>query len=95
MRALKLLLLDLLLLLLLLPSSSPSSTPPFGKAAVKELLKRLDSKRASPSIQEAAARGVLKRLLPTHLSSFRFEIAPKVDSRILIYFFKKVVVLMS
>lgn len=78
MRALKLLL-DLLVLLLLLPPSSLSSSPPPppGRAAVKELLRRLDSKRSSLSIQEAAARGVLERLLPNHVSSFRFEIAPK------------------
>ncbi|XP_008802642.2 alpha-N-acetylglucosaminidase [Phoenix dactylifera] len=77
MRTLKLLLLDLLVLLLLLPPSSPSPSRPLGKAAMKELLRRLDGKRASPSIQEAAAWGVLKRLLPNHTSSFGFEIAPK------------------
>ncbi|XP_010257138.1 PREDICTED: alpha-N-acetylglucosaminidase isoform X1 [Nelumbo nucifera] len=41
------------------------------------LLKRLDGKRASPSVQEAAAKAVLQRLLPTHLSSFEFNIIPK------------------
>jgi alpha-N-acetylglucosaminidase len=38
----------------------------------------LDSKRAIPSVQEAAAKGVLRRLLPTHFSSFEFNIVPKV-----------------
>lgn len=46
--------------------------------AIEPLLQRLDSKRAPPSVQEAAARGVLKRLLPTHLSSFEFKIVSKV-----------------
>ena len=46
--------------------------------AIEALLQRLDSKRSSPSVQEAAARGVLRRLLPTHLSSFEFKIVSKV-----------------
>ncbi|KAF8403783.1 hypothetical protein HHK36_011889 [Tetracentron sinense] len=41
------------------------------------LLSRLDSQRASPSVQEAAAKAVLQRLLPTHLSSFEFKIVSK------------------
>ncbi|KAK9128725.1 hypothetical protein Syun_017522 [Stephania yunnanensis] len=41
------------------------------------LLRRLDSKRASPDVQEAAAKGVLQRLLPTHMSSFDFKIVSK------------------
>ncbi|KAK7323242.1 hypothetical protein VNO77_26707 [Canavalia gladiata] len=45
--------------------------------AIETLLQRLDSKRTSPSVQEAAAVGVLKRLLPTHLSSFEFKIVSK------------------
>lgn len=45
--------------------------------AIEPLLQRLDSKRAPPSVQEAAAKGVLKRLLPTHLSSFEFKIVSK------------------
>ncbi|XP_077241702.1 alpha-N-acetylglucosaminidase family / NAGLU family isoform X2 [Tasmannia lanceolata] len=50
----------------------------FGQMeGMEPVLRRLASKRASPSIQEAAARGVLKRLLPTHLSSFEFKIVPK------------------
>ncbi|KAF7824582.1 alpha-N-acetylglucosaminidase [Senna tora] len=45
--------------------------------AIEALLQRLESKRASPSVQEAAARGVLRRLLPSHLSSFEFKIVSK------------------
>jgi len=48
--------------------------------AIQSLLHRLDSKRAVPSVQESAARGVLKRLLPTHFSSFEFNIISKVVS---------------
>ncbi|XP_019427591.1 PREDICTED: alpha-N-acetylglucosaminidase isoform X2 [Lupinus angustifolius] len=45
--------------------------------AIEPLLKRLDSKKVPPSVQEAAAKGVLKRLIPTHLSSFEFNIVSK------------------
>ncbi|KAF5184316.1 Alpha-n-acetylglucosaminidase [Thalictrum thalictroides] len=41
------------------------------------LLTKLEAKRASSSVQEDAAMGVLKRLLPTHISSFDFKIVPK------------------
>lgn len=46
--------------------------------AIQSVLDRLDSKRASPSIQEAAAKAVLKRLLPAHVHSFEFKIVSKV-----------------
>ncbi|XP_050154004.1 alpha-N-acetylglucosaminidase [Malus sylvestris] len=42
--------------------------------AVTALLRRLDSKRSSASVQEAAAKAVLERLLPTHVHSFDFKI---------------------
>ncbi|XP_057808411.1 alpha-N-acetylglucosaminidase [Salvia miltiorrhiza] len=45
--------------------------------AIQSILKRLDSKKPSPTEQESAARGVLQRLLPTHLSSFAFKIIAK------------------
>ncbi|KAK9913048.1 hypothetical protein M0R45_036874 [Rubus argutus] len=45
--------------------------------AVEALLRRLDSKKSSASVQEAAAKAVLKRLLPTHLDSFEFKIVTK------------------
>ncbi|KAG5003393.1 hypothetical protein GLYMA_10G091000v4 [Glycine max] len=45
--------------------------------AIEPLLQRLDSKRAPPSVQEAAAIGLLKRLLPIHFSSFQFKIVSK------------------
>ncbi|KAG2668722.1 hypothetical protein I3760_14G004400 [Carya illinoinensis] len=44
---------------------------------IQALLKRLDSKRPSPSVQEAAAKAVLKRLLPGYVSSFEFKIVSK------------------
>ncbi|XP_072975056.1 alpha-N-acetylglucosaminidase [Typha angustifolia] len=71
MRAFHRLLLDLLLLLLLLPASSP------WKSSMEDLLRKMESQRAPPSVQEAAAARVLERLLPTHISSFRFEIDSK------------------
>ncbi|GER27712.1 alpha-N-acetylglucosaminidase [Striga asiatica] len=45
--------------------------------AVETLLHRLDAKKPSPRVQESAAMGVLHRLLPTHLSSFKFKIISK------------------
>ena len=46
--------------------------------AINALLKRLDSKRPSSSVQEAAAKAVLKRLLPGYVSSFKFKIVSNV-----------------
>lgn len=43
------------------------------------LLNKLDDERAPASVQEAAARGVLQRLLPSHSSSFHFEIVSKTE----------------
>lgn len=54
--------------------------------AVEALLRRLDSKKSSASVQEAAAKAVLKRLLPTHLDSFEFKIVTKVPSIFLVSF---------
>ncbi|XP_022150276.1 alpha-N-acetylglucosaminidase [Momordica charantia] len=45
--------------------------------AIKAIIHRLDSKALSPSIQEAAANGVLRRLLPTHVHSFQFQIVSR------------------
>ncbi|XP_020107774.1 alpha-N-acetylglucosaminidase isoform X1 [Ananas comosus] len=63
--------LPLLVLLLLLPVSSP------WKSSMEELFGKIASRRAPASVQEEAAKGVLERLLPAHLSSFRFEIDSK------------------
>ncbi|CAK7330911.1 unnamed protein product [Dovyalis caffra] len=45
--------------------------------AIESVLKRLDSKRASSSVQESAAKAVLKRLLPAYVHSFEFKIVSK------------------
>ncbi|KAK2440253.1 alpha-N-acetylglucosaminidase [Trifolium repens] len=63
------------LLFLLLTFSFPVALS--NHKSIESLLYRLDSKRAIPSVQEAAAKGVLKRLLPTHFSSFEFNIVSK------------------
>ncbi|EYU27032.1 hypothetical protein ABFS82_02G117000 [Erythranthe guttata] len=61
--------------ILLLPICSSSS---FQESEVIEsLVNRLTTKKPSPSEQESAARGVLRRLLPAHLSSFEFEVITK------------------
>ncbi|KAK1293172.1 hypothetical protein QJS10_CPB17g01869 [Acorus calamus] len=44
---------------------------------MEALQRRLATKRAPPSVQETAAKGVLERLLPTHLSAFEFRIMPE------------------
>lgn len=66
-----------LLLLVLLPAAFSTSKT---DNAVGALLNRLDSKRASESVQESAAQGVLQRLLPSYLHSFQFQIVSKVSS---------------
>ncbi|XP_074573101.1 alpha-N-acetylglucosaminidase [Curcuma longa] len=65
--------LSLLLASLPLSLSSPSAAP----AGIRELLQRLRSKMHSSEVQVAAARSLLLRLLPTHNSSFLFEIIPE------------------
>ncbi|KAJ6905280.1 hypothetical protein NC652_023135 [Populus alba x Populus x berolinensis] len=60
--------------LLILTLSSVALSRP---EAIDSLLKRLDSKRASSSDQESAAKAVLKRLLPSHIHSFLFKIVSK------------------
>lgn len=52
----------------------------FSKCFVPEYeaaLNKIDSERASASIQEHAAQGVLARLLPNHVSSFELRIITK------------------
>ncbi|XP_020223142.1 alpha-N-acetylglucosaminidase [Cajanus cajan] len=62
-------------LILVITKSVPTALSKYE--SIEPLLQRLDSKRAPPSVQEAAAVGVLKRLLPTHLSAFQFKIVSK------------------
>ncbi|KAL3537485.1 hypothetical protein ACH5RR_000851 [Cinchona calisaya] len=64
------------ILLSLIISSSLSSLIEESEA-IESLIKRLDTKRPSSSVQEAAAKGLLQRLLPSHLSSFEFKIISK------------------
>ncbi|XP_028781748.1 alpha-N-acetylglucosaminidase-like isoform X2 [Neltuma alba] len=56
-------------------SSALSST--IGVDSISRLLEIQDRERAPPSVQEVAARGVLHRLLPSHSSSFDFQIVSK------------------
>ncbi|KAG8391200.1 hypothetical protein BUALT_Bualt01G0163100 [Buddleja alternifolia] len=67
--------------LLSLCSSLPSvsGSPQQSEAIEETLLNRLNANKPSPFQQESAARGVLHRLLPTHVSSFHFKIITKDD----------------
>lgn len=68
-------------LLLLLALSVPSSSSPLPNLAtgwMHGIASRLDSQMAASGTQEAAARGVLERLLPSHISAFQFRIISKV-----------------
>ncbi|XP_038880130.1 alpha-N-acetylglucosaminidase-like [Benincasa hispida] len=56
-------------------STSRSST--IGVGYISRLLEIQDRERAPAYVQVAAARGVLHRLLPSHLSSFDFQIVSK------------------
>ncbi|MED6134837.1 hypothetical protein PIB30_040699 [Stylosanthes scabra] len=57
------------------PNTSLSSTA--GVHSISRLLQIQDRQRAPPSVQEAAASAVLRRLLPAHSSSFHFRIITK------------------
>ncbi|EEF52063.1 alpha-N-acetylglucosaminidase [Ricinus communis] len=48
-----------------------------GVGYISRLLEIQERERASPSVQLAAARGVLHRLLPSHSSAFEFRIISK------------------
>ncbi|CAA2958177.1 alpha-N-acetylglucosaminidase isoform X1 [Olea europaea subsp. europaea] len=67
----------ILVSLLLIPLSSSASPLNQESQAIESLLNRLDAKKPSSSVQESAAKGVLHRLLPSHLSSFEFNIITK------------------
>jgi hypothetical protein len=72
---------SLLLLLVLLPSP-PAVEAAAGPASSWAALRAAAGRRAaSPVAQEGAAAGVLRRLLPSHALSFRFQIDPKVGAR--------------
>ncbi|XP_004301281.1 PREDICTED: alpha-N-acetylglucosaminidase-like [Fragaria vesca subsp. vesca] len=60
--------------LCVLSSSSPST---IGVGYISNVLELQDRERAPPYVQVAAARGVLHRLLPSHSSSFDFQIVSK------------------
>lgn len=60
---------------LLFFSFAQSST--IGVGYISKILEIQDRERALPSVQVAAARGVLQRLLPSHSSSFEFRIVSK------------------
>jgi hypothetical protein len=70
----------LLLLLLLVCIFYLINVEGGGMVHLEGLLNKLDEERAPASVQEAAARGVLQRLLPLHSSSFHFEIVSKVGT---------------
>ncbi|PKI34909.1 hypothetical protein CRG98_044689 [Punica granatum] len=63
------------LLLALLFATSHSST--VGVGYISRLLETQGRERAPAAVQVAAAKGVLRRLLPSHHSSFEFEIISK------------------
>lgn len=50
-----------------------------GVSYISRILEIQDRERARPSVQIAAAYGVLRRLLPSHSSSFEFGIVSKVS----------------
>lgn len=79
MRALLLFLLLHLSIQLCLSSPSPAPTGKKirGAYAVEDILRRAETLRAPPSVQVAAAQGVLLRLLPNHTSSFLLKVIPK------------------
>uniref|UniRef100_A0A803MI61 Alpha-N-acetylglucosaminidase n=1 Tax=Chenopodium quinoa TaxID=63459 RepID=A0A803MI61_CHEQI len=73
MNKIKLLLPILALLLIFLTCDSSQHNP----EEIRSVINRLDSQRSSPTIQENAAKALLHRLLPSHSSSFIFNIISK------------------
>ncbi|KAL9226459.1 hypothetical protein vseg_002270 [Gypsophila vaccaria] len=65
----------LLIVLRLIPSLCDSQTS--SSSEVRKLVRRIDSQTSSAAVQEAAVAGLLHRLLPSHSSSFLFNIIPK------------------
>ncbi|XP_061369642.1 alpha-N-acetylglucosaminidase-like [Gastrolobium bilobum] len=61
----------------ILSSSTRALSSTVGVDSISQLLQIQDRERAPPSVQEAAARGVLLRLLPSHSASFHFRIVSK------------------
>ncbi|KAL0425652.1 UNVERIFIED_CONTAM: Alpha-N-acetylglucosaminidase, partial [Sesamum radiatum] len=72
--------------ILLLLLSLCSSVSVQESEAIASLVNSLDAQKPSPSEQESAARGVLRRLLPTHLSSFGFKIITKMFCFLTVHF---------
>lgn len=68
-------LLLMLLVIFFFPIVRPSS---IGVHYISKLLQLQDRERAPPHVQVAAARRALLRLLPSHSSSFDFQITSKV-----------------
>ncbi|KAL5076345.1 hypothetical protein RYX36_015329 [Vicia faba] len=62
---------------LLISSSKPALSSTIGIDAISRILQIQDRERAPPPVQEAAARSVLLRFLPSHSSSFHFRILSK------------------
>ncbi|XP_021739300.1 alpha-N-acetylglucosaminidase-like isoform X1 [Chenopodium quinoa] len=67
-------LLPILALLLIFQTCDSSQQYP---EEIRSVINRLDSQRSSPTIQENAAKSLLQRLLPSHSSSFIFNIISK------------------
>ncbi|XP_051117380.1 alpha-N-acetylglucosaminidase [Andrographis paniculata] len=65
------------LFLLITTTSLLFPTSSFSIQQSQVITNALDANKPSPSVQESAARGVLHRLLPTHSSSFHFNIITK------------------
>lgn len=76
---------QLMILLLVFVQIAVSVEP---QQPVEALLRRLDSKRSSASVQQAAAKALLFRLLPTHVDSFEFKIVGKVPINFFVTFLR-------
>ncbi|CAK7328991.1 unnamed protein product [Dovyalis caffra] len=69
---------SLVLLTFFFISSSFAQSSTVGVGYISKLLEIQDRERVPPSVQVAAARSVLQRLLPSHSSSFEFRIVSKL-----------------
>ncbi|KAK7828801.1 alpha-n-acetylglucosaminidase [Quercus suber] len=64
-------------LIFVLFNASFAHSSTIGVGYISRILEIQDRERAPPAVQVAAARAVLRRLLPSHTSSFHFEIVSK------------------
>lgn len=71
-----------IILLIAVSFLSVADSSTIGVDYISRLLQIQDRERAPPEVQVSAARGVLRRLIPSYSSAFEFRIVSQVISPI-------------